>query len=601
MVPGDTQNYEISLKNYVNNENISETTMKYYLTLEEDSNNSFPLEIQAIYDISDSNNIEEIDYNSTYGYGPIELNKTTIHEKNIRIVLKWNEENNNVIYKNSLYKFKVKLASHEKYILEDESSNITINSKDYTSLIPTLIENPEKNIYIFTIENPNSYDVMYKIKDEENILDANYLVTTNGEVSGNYAKVTANTTSTVRVEFTRKAEQKYPNATIDTLDANKAKYIVTNLKLDVEKPYNDNEIQIPLATNKRIYIIDIPGILNTVKIGDFVQYTPVAETTSNGKYDFEALYTGYSDVQEVNTHTDLTWRVLNKNTTDGTIDLISGKSVDSIYLCGVAGYNNGVYLLNDMCETLYGNASINATARSINILDFKNKLSQIGLAKIENYKQELSNGEYTDIYGSTENYSNFKYYPLQWYNDTQDTDTDVDKISSKKRNLIPGTTQSIAYDISSSDLTITANYWALNINNNLSDEDFKTETEFTDNAGTNIYRQLLFQGDQFDALNSWVASRCVRNTSDTTNYTKYAAFGLYYFSGGNWMVNSSLNKGNGMLSINDSNSFARSVRPIITIPAEYIDTEEEQEELILHPNLSDTSYTKTMYAWKLEQ
>ena len=83
-----------------------------------------------------------------------------------------------------------------------------------------------------------------------------------------------------------------------------------------------------------------------------MDYVPQNTITS---YNFKAIYTGYANDQTI--HQDnMMWRILNINKEDKIIELISKRPTsDQLSLFGALGYNNGVYLLNDYCKTLYGN------------------------------------------------------------------------------------------------------------------------------------------------------------------------------------------------------------------------------------------------------
>lgn len=145
--------------------------------------------------------------------------------------------------------------------------------------------------------------------------------------------------------------------------------------------------------------IEPKKISDYVKIGDYVEYTPQSETTS---YTVESKYSGYDDDQEF-TQDNLKWRVLNINE-DGTIDLISDGTIsENVYLEGALGYNNGVYLLNDYCKTLYSNEDLNAISRSLNIEDIINKMD----LNVWNYHSFSG-------YGTTKKYETDKNYPYQW-------------------------------------------------------------------------------------------------------------------------------------------------------------------------------------------
>ena len=150
-----------------------------------------------------------------------------------------------------------------------------------------------------------------------------------------------------------------------------------------------------------------------IKVGDYVNYTPNVASTSYSLLGTQSEYSDQTISQE-----SLKWRVLRKNA-DGSIDLIADPTSKPVYFQGALGYNNGVYLLNDICEKLYSNTSKNVTARSVNLDDMEKWLTDAGKNARANYSNAVKYGEtktYTggkayipDIYGKTEN-ENDKYY-----------------------------------------------------------------------------------------------------------------------------------------------------------------------------------------------
>ena len=151
-----------------------------------------------------------------------------------------------------------------------------------------------------------------------------------------------------------------------------------------------------------------------IKVGDYVNYTPNVASTS---YSLLGTQSGSDSDQTINQES-LTWRVLRKNA-DGSIDLIADPTIRSVGFERELGYNNGVYLLNDICEKLYSNTGKNVTARSVNLDDMEKWLTDAGKNARANYSNAVKYGEtktYTggnayrpDIYGKTGN-ENDKYY-----------------------------------------------------------------------------------------------------------------------------------------------------------------------------------------------
>ena len=141
-----------------------------------------------------------------------------------------------------------------------------------------------------------------------------------------------------------------------------------------------------------------------LEIGDYVAYTPGSETASS--YSLPATYSGYTSDQTISKDS-LSWRVLSIND-DGTVDLISATpTTQNIYFRGATGYNNGVYLLNDIADQFYSNDSLGVTARSLTIEDIEAGMTEAGLEYVRSY----NNG--TSTVGDTKTYtsSSYRYYP----------------------------------------------------------------------------------------------------------------------------------------------------------------------------------------------
>ena len=66
--------------------------------------------------------------------------------------------------------------------------------------------------------------------------------------------------------------------------------------------------------------------------------------------------------------------------------MISDRSTEqTIYFQGAIGYNNAVYLLNDLAQELYSNNNLNGSARSINSDDLEIHMTDEGLENIHSY------------------------------------------------------------------------------------------------------------------------------------------------------------------------------------------------------------------------
>ena len=139
------------------------------------------------------------------------------------------------------------------------------------------------------------------------------------------------------------------------------------------------------------------------KVGEIVNYTP--DTPSTG-YDLSTAKSGYSSAQTIDgTYDPTTWKIMEVDE-NGNITKLLGIGAKTAYFKGSTGYNNGVYLLNDICKSRYGNASLGATARSLTIEDIESRMNATGIAARNAYKSG------TMQYGTTRKYTgSYTKYP----------------------------------------------------------------------------------------------------------------------------------------------------------------------------------------------
>ena len=112
-------------------------------------------------------------------------------------------------------------------------------------------------------------------------------------------------------------------------------------------------------------------------IGKIVDYKP---NTPNTGYDLSTAKSGYPNAQTIDgTYDPITWKIMEADE-NGNITKLLGIGLKNVYFKGSTGYNNGVYLLNDICKSRYGNASLGATARSLKIEDIESRMNATGIA-----------------------------------------------------------------------------------------------------------------------------------------------------------------------------------------------------------------------------
>ena len=249
-----------------------------------------------------------------------------------------------------------------------------------------------------------------------------------------------------------------------------------------------------------------PADLSKYNIGDEVAYT--YDVVSGGN-TLTAAQSGYTSDQTVaQSSTTLKWKIINKDESTRTIDIVSAEPTsNTVYFKGALGYNNGVYLLNDICEKLYSNTAKGIKARSINLEDMEKHLTDAGFTARNAYTNSSSGKKY----GTTKTYTSNKKYPKLYASQigagitsTSVTQPDIVKTvdpykeSSKGYTTPTAETSDTAGD---SGLTVTQTFYYIPINE----------------ANYGAAAAILANSNYF-----WVASRYVLTDSSD------AGFGLRY-------------------------------------------------------------------------
>ena len=289
------------------------------------------------------------------------------------------------------------------------------------------------------------------------------------------------------------------------------------------------------------------SILNdiNIKIGDSVNYT----YDPAGSYSLSSTYSGSSD-QTIAQTTGLTWKVLNVDKENYTVDIISTNPTSStVYFKNILGYNNGPYLMNEICKAQYSNKTLGVEARSINLLDMEKHLTADGITARNAYQYDSS----TAKYGTTKTYPSNTKYPSLYANQkgagpnvSSITPSDITKGNDPYEESKPIATTEPTTDNTSgtgNPLTVTQTYYNISIDNT--------------NYGT--ASTVLANGTLF-----WVAARYV----DT--YSSYAYFGLrvaFTNTGGYIMFNS------------DGGTYGTyfALRPVVSLPSSLLTGEKTND------------------------
>ena len=292
--------------------------------------------------------------------------------------------------------------------------------------------------------------------------------------------------------------------------------------------------------------------IDDIQIGDSVNYT----YDPAGSYSLSSTYSGYSSNQTIAQTTGLTWKVLNVDKENDTVDIISTNPTSStVNFYNILGYNNGPYLMNEICKAQYSNKTLGVEARSINLLDMEKHLTSPGITARNAYQYDSSAAKY----GTTKTYTSYTKYPSLYANQkgagpniteaeasTKITQPDITKGNDpyeESKPIVPkGTTEpttSSTYG-TGSPLTVTQTFYYIPINDT--------------NCGTAY--SILANGTTF-----WVAARFV------DAYSSYAYFGLrvaYTNTDGDGMFDS-----DGLSYGND-----HALRPVVSLPSSLLTGEQ---------------------------
>ncbi|CDA59491.1 unknown [Clostridium sp. CAG:245] len=179
------------------------------------------------------------------------------------------------------------------------------------------------------------------------------------------------------------------------------------------------------------------SILNdiNIKIGDSVNYT---YDTASSSYTLESKYSGYSSNQTIAQTTGLTWKVLNVDKENDTVDIISTNPTSStVNFYNILGYNNGPYFMNEICKAQYSNKTLGVNARSINLLDMEKQLTAAGIKSRNEYNKGSST--YAQ-YGTTKTYTSNTKYPSLYANQ-KGAGPNIKEAEASKKITQPDTTK----------------------------------------------------------------------------------------------------------------------------------------------------------------
>ena len=274
------------------------------------------------------------------------------------------------------------------------------------------------------------------------------------------------------------------------------------------------------------------------KVGEYVKYN---HNTPSSSYSLTTNYSGHTIRQLISSSYDpVAWRVMEVDST-GRITKIFGVPTSNrrykVYFGGSVGYNNGVYLLNDICKERYSNSSFNAIARSINENDIISQMTEEGLQSLINSTENYGTTTvcathlYPKIY-SQEQYSGVNVSGIS--DGTQIITSNADLNAREKMNpngkkasdSIYSYPTTEKYNSNATSLTI--------VDTILYGENGLLSSYFKD---SNFYDIICGTG-----TNYWIASRYTKAIDKTANFGILGMSGnqqtgaLFYYSTGNTML-----------------------------------------------------------------
>ena len=241
----------------------------------------------------------------------------------------------------------------------------------------------------------------------------------------------------------------------------------------------------------------------TIKIGDYVKYTPDTASTTEILQELNTYSGSNANTTSTLTQENLNWRVLDVK--DGQVRLISEvPTTSTITLSGYNGYNNAVKLIDDTCSTLYNNSKLASKVQNLKIEDIQDKMIET------NYSNIISD------YGKKFTPTN-KYYASILLKEKEqkvivgaNTTTGTELNFSEQNNFINQTEKTQA-----DTLDVKYTYWS----KSMTSEDFNN---------SKYYELFINNGSNYDTY--WMSSRCVSADSSYAHFNVRNVYSGYVWT-----------------------------------------------------------------------
>ena len=296
------------------------------------------------------------------------------------------------------------------------SYKFTINNKE-TNEITIPSGNSVLNISMTSLNEKENYFKLF-YKENKNIT----VFLLKGNVSG---KISNNEINNIKLFVINKSDSE------ETLIFDVQSGYITNTLDDIVKPNDESEIK------------------DKINIGDYIEYRPIETILT-----LEKDYSGSNNIKLETINTN--WQILDIND-KAEITLISEVPINNVSVKGSLGYNNGVYLLNDLCYKLYS-SNDSKYVRNLNIEDIEKYLD----TDVWNY----------DIQSNYKTYISNLYYPTIWSKEKNVIidNTNINGTLNKSESVELSKLNS--YKETTLSLTTKNNYWSSSlIENNFKDKE----------------------------------------------------------------------------------------------------------------------------------
>ena len=191
---------------------------------------------------------------------------------------------------------------------------------------------------------------------------------------------------------------------------------------------------------------------------------------------------------------ELKWQIL--NISDDGVDLISSTPTSTRFVLQEdAGYNNGVTLLNSICEEQYSNLRMGIRARNLNMLDIEKLINDEGKNERDQYISDETK------YGQIRSYTTKGDCPILYEQE-------------KGSGINSTTVNNTGLGLSDNSELITEGGVAMILNNGLS----ATQTYYSLNSREKEFFDETVYNMLFNTDNYWLSSRSVNTKIDNISF-----------------------------------------------------------------------------------